>query len=70
MVGGFIFQVLVFSQWTNLLNLVEPGLVEQNVRFQRLDGSTQNREQVVSSFQNDINIRVMPFACTDAVGHG
>ena len=43
---------LVFSQWTGLLDLVEPELSSLNIQFCRLDGSTRNREDVVASFQS------------------
>ncbi len=44
---------LVFSQWTSLLDLVEPHLREAGLRFSRLDGSTRDREGVVHEFQSD-----------------
>ncbi len=52
-------KALVFSQWTSLLDLVEPMLAELNVRFTRLDGSTRDRQSVVESFQNEPDVRVM-----------
>jgi superfamily II DNA or RNA helicase len=42
---------LVFSQWTSLLDLVEGPLREAGLAFQRLDGSTANRGDVVARFQ-------------------
>lgn len=45
-------KALVFSQWTSLLDLIEPHLEETNVRFARLDGSTKDRGAVVSAFQD------------------
>ena len=36
-------KALVFSQWTSLLDLVEPHLQAANLRFDRLDGSTRDR---------------------------
>jgi superfamily II DNA or RNA helicase len=46
-------KALVFSQWTSLLDLVEPHLVGAGLRFTRLDGSTRDRGSVVSAFQSD-----------------
>ena len=46
-------KALVFSQWTSLLNLIEPHLKAEKIEFVRLDGSTQNREQVVNTFKTD-----------------
>jgi len=44
-------KALVFSQWTSLLDLVEPHLTAANLRFERLDGSTRDRAAVVANFQ-------------------
>ena len=44
-------KALVFSQWTSLLNLIEPALKDAGITFERLDGSTPNRGDVVSRFQ-------------------
>lgn len=45
-------KALVFSQWTSLLDLVEPGLRERGIDFARLDGSTRDRGAVVERFQS------------------
>lgn len=52
-------KALVFSQWTGLLDLVEPHLREAGIRFTRLDGSTRDRASVVSDFQRDEGPPVM-----------
>ncbi len=44
-------KALVFSQWTSLLDLVEPHLREAGIAFGRLDGSTRDRAAVVGDFQ-------------------
>ena len=41
----------MFSQWTGLLDRVEPGLRERGVRYLRLDGATRDRGAVVNEFQ-------------------
>jgi len=46
-------KALVFSQWTSLLDLVEPHLRAAHVPFLRLDGGTRDRAGVVSAFQAD-----------------
>ena len=46
-------KALVFSQWTSLLDLVEPHLQSAGIRFTRLDGSTRDRGAVVDDFQAD-----------------
>ncbi|MBL4632918.1 MAG: DEAD/DEAH box helicase [Kofleriaceae bacterium] len=45
-------KALVFSQWTSMLNLIEPHLKRMNIDFIRLDGATTNRKGVVTTFQS------------------
>jgi superfamily II DNA or RNA helicase len=52
-------KALVFSQWTSLLDKVEPHLVEAGITFNRLDGSTRDRAAVVSEFQAENGPPVM-----------
>jgi len=52
-------KALVFSQWTSLLDLIEPHLRGAGVGFVRLDGSTRDRGGVVASFQSDDGPPVM-----------
>jgi len=52
-------KALVFSQWTGLLDLVEPHLQTAGIRFTRLDGSTRDRGAVVGEFQSDEGPPVM-----------
>jgi SNF2 family DNA or RNA helicase len=52
-------KALVFSQWTSLLDRVEPELRRRGVRFTRLDGSTADRGAVVRAFQDDPALPVM-----------
>jgi superfamily II DNA or RNA helicase len=46
-------KALVFSQWTSLLDLVEPHLEAAAIGYTRLDGSTVDRAGVVRTFQDD-----------------
>ncbi len=46
-------KALVFSQWTSLLDLLEPALAAQGLQFSRLDGKTRDRAAVVETFQRD-----------------
>ncbi len=46
-------KALVFSQWTGLLDLVEPRLRDAGIDFVRLDGSTRDRAGVVARFQDE-----------------
>ncbi len=52
-------KALVFSQWTSLLDLVEPHLRAEGIAFARLDGSTKDRAGVVASFQDPAGPPVM-----------
>jgi len=52
-------KALVFSQWTSLLNLVQPHLQAANIDFTRLDGSTVDRGAVVGGFQDPAGPPVM-----------
>ncbi|NRD48213.1 DEAD/DEAH box helicase, partial [Corallococcus exiguus] len=52
-------KALVFSQWTSMLDLIEPALKEADIGFIRLDGSTANRGAVASSFQDEKGAPVM-----------
>ena len=52
-------KALVFSQWTGLLDLVEPHLHNAGIRFTRLDGSTRDRGAVVGEFQSEAGPPVM-----------
>lgn len=45
-------RALVFSQWTSLLDLIEPCLTQAQLSFTRLDGSTPNRGEVTAKFQS------------------
>ncbi|TQF17467.1 DEAD/DEAH box helicase [Myxococcus llanfairpwllgwyngyllgogerychwyrndrobwllllantysiliogogogochensis] len=46
-------KALVFSQWTSLLDLIEPALKQAGIGFDRLDGTTVNRGDVTSRFQSE-----------------
>ena len=45
-------KALVFSQWTSMLDLIEPHLSTAGIPYARLDGSTRDRGAVVASFQS------------------
>lgn len=64
-------RVLIFSQWTSMLDILEWILELIGVTYRRLDGSTQvtDRQSIVDTFNNDTSI----FACllsTRAGGQG
>jgi superfamily II DNA or RNA helicase len=63
-------KILLFSEWTTMLNLVEPVLAEQNVNYVRLDGSVpqKKRQGLVHQFQKDPACRL--FMATNAGATG
>jgi SNF2 family DNA or RNA helicase len=52
-------KALVFSQWTSLLDRIEPQLERAGLDYLRLDGSTTDRGAVVAAFQSDDGPPVM-----------
>ena len=52
-------KALVFSQWTSLLDRIEPHLERAGIARARLDGSTPDRGEVVAAFQDPAGPPVM-----------
>ena len=52
-------KALVFSQWTSLLDLIEPELHDAGIAFVRLDGSTADRGAVTARFEAEDGPPVM-----------
>ena len=44
-------KIIIFSQFTSMLDLIEPLLETMNIPFIRLDGKTRNRTEKVNMFQ-------------------
>jgi len=51
-------KVLLYSQFTSVLALFKQWMIEKGNPFAYLDGQTKNREEAVSSFQNDPHVQV------------
>jgi superfamily II DNA or RNA helicase len=51
-------RVLVFSQFVSMLKILKDALDEDHVRYEYLDGSTQDRLERIDRFQNDPTIPV------------
>ncbi len=51
-------KVLVFSQFTSMLDIFETDLKNSGIRYTRLDGSTKNRQEVVDEFNENEEIKV------------
>ncbi|KAK3054264.1 DNA-dependent ATPase fun30 [Extremus antarcticus] len=64
-------RVLVFSQFTTMMNILEAVLETDNIKFLRLDGSTdmQNRQEMIDTFYRDESITVFMLS-TRAGGAG
>jgi SNF2 family DNA or RNA helicase len=63
-------KILIFSEWTTMLGLVEELLAKHQLRYVRLDGSIpqKQRQQLVAEFQEDPECRV--FITTNAGATG
>jgi len=46
-------KVLVYSQFTAMLKMIEKELIQKGYRYLYLDGQTENREEIVTQFQSD-----------------
>ena len=46
-------KALIFSQFTSMLSILRSRLDEQKIRYEYLDGQTQDRGAPVERFQND-----------------
>lgn len=62
-------KLVVFSQYLNMLNLIEKYLKEQNIGFTGIRGSTRNRREVLDRFKKDPNCEVF-VASLQAAGVG
>lgn len=51
-------KILVFSQFTSMLELIVRELTKESIRFTYLDGQTKDRQERVRAFQNDPSISV------------
>jgi superfamily II DNA or RNA helicase len=51
-------KVLVFSQFTSLLAIVQSGMKQRGISYAYIDGKTRDREAEVKRFQEDPNIPV------------
>jgi hypothetical protein len=63
-------KVILFSEWTTMLDLIEPLLAKRKLEFVRLDGSVpqKQRQELVHKFQTDATCRL--FLTTNAGSTG
>ena len=54
-------KTVVFSQWTSFLDIIEPHLTANDVRFTRIDGklNSNKRDQAIAEFSNDPKCTVL-----------
>jgi len=48
-------KIIIFSQFTSMLSIIEQELVQLNVKYSILTGKTKDRDEAVNSFQNGDN---------------
>jgi len=63
-------KILLFSEWTTMLNLIEPLIERQSINYLRLDGSVpqKKRQGMMHQFQHDPDCRA--FITTNAGSTG
>jgi len=63
-------KIILFSEWTRMLNLIEPLIEKQNMDYIRLDGSVpqKKRQGLIHQFQHDPKCKV--FITTNAGSTG
>jgi superfamily II DNA or RNA helicase len=63
-------KVVLFSEWTTMLDLIEPLLTQRELAFVRLDGSVpqKHRQELVNTFQTDPNCRLFLTTNAGSVG--
>ncbi|MEW6744426.1 MAG: DEAD/DEAH box helicase [Planctomycetota bacterium] len=63
-------KILLFSEWTTMLDLIEPILHKRRMPFVRLDGSVpqKKRQQLVQAFQDDPLCKVFITTNAGSVG--
>lgn len=52
-------KVIIISQWTKYLDILEKGLSEYQGRALRIDGHSDNRQEIVNRFQTDDDIKIL-----------
>jgi len=50
-------KMLIFSQFVQMLQVIKEMLIREKITFEYMDGSTENRQQVIDNFNNNNNIR-------------
>jgi hypothetical protein len=63
-------KIILFSEWTTMLNLIEPFLEDRKVRYVRLDGSVpqKKRQGLIHQFQKEPDCKLFIATNAGAVG--
>lgn len=63
-------KMIIFSEWTSMLDLIQPLLTKRGARYVRLDGSVpqKKRQQIVHTFQRDSDCRAIIMTNAGATG--
>ena len=63
-------KMILFSEWTGMLDLIQPLLSKREARYVRLDGSVpqKKRQQIVHTFQRDPDCRAIVMTNAGATG--
>ena len=63
-------KIVLFSEWTRMLNLIEPIATQAGLQFVRLDGSVpqKKRQQIVHQFQTDSDCRLILMSNAGSTG--
>jgi len=63
-------KIVLFSEWTTMLNLIEPLLSKRNLSYVRLDGSVpqKKRQSLISQFQKERNLKLFITTNAGAIG--
>ena len=63
-------KIVLFSEWTTMLDLIEPLMNKHGIRFVRLEGSVpqKKRQQIVHEFQNDPSCRCIMMTNAGSTG--
>jgi superfamily II DNA/RNA helicase len=63
-------KIIIFSEWTGMLDLIQPLLTKHCARYVRLDGSVpqKKRQQIVHTFQRDPDCRAIIMTNAGATG--
>lgn len=54
-------KVVIFSQWTSFLNIIQTQIAEAGYKYTRIDGSmkAEQRDAAISALENDPDTRIM-----------